>query len=187
MFLDSSVTVRADESGVAGVVLEWLFDEWFSATILLDYDLDRSRKFDPAETQEVYDHAFSNLGNFDYFTYISVGGSTTPAAEVREFAVSVREHRVAYSFFVPFPVPYRNGTAEFAVAVYDRTFFCDVAYAEVDGVSLEAPSGTSISYSIKKDETVSITYDNAVIGASRDDTAYSGIAHPDQIHIVVRR
>ena len=61
LFFDVQLTVRAGTKGVEGVTLAWTFDKWFSASILLDYDVDGDRWFDETETQSVFDQAFSAL------------------------------------------------------------------------------------------------------------------------------
>ena len=187
MFLDATITVRADQSGVSGVVLAWEFDEWFSSSILLDYDLDKNRRFSAGETADVYENAFSNLENFDYFPYFTVDGDTTAATEVSEFSVKAHENRIIYSFFVPFSVPFSSDRLGFSVAVYDPSFFCDVAYAKDDRVALQAPTEFSLDHEIRTDKSVTISYNNTVIGAGREDSRYTGVAHPDRVEIVVRR
>lgn len=187
MFLDASLTVRADETGVSGVYVEWRFDQWFSSSILVDYDLDRNRKFDATETADVHDHAFQNLRNFGFFTFFGTGARAVGTEEVSEFAVRVEENRVIYRFFAPFDLPFNSDSLEFSVASYDPTFFCDVAYEEESPVGIDAPSGVSIDYSIRTDRDVEITYSNAVVGNGRGEQSYSGVAHPKRVHIVLSK
>ncbi len=187
MFLDAGVTVRANEQGVTGIVVEWAFDVWFSASILMDFDFDNNGKFDDYETSEIYDLAFSNLINYDYFTYFTVEGEMIPAMEVTDFSVRAENDTLIYTFFIPFPVPFEDGAAEFSVAVYDETFFCDVAYVESETARFEGPENVQMDYTIGVDKGITIEYDNAIVGNGRSGEVYTGISHPDSIRVLLKK
>jgi ABC-type uncharacterized transport system substrate-binding protein len=187
MFLDAGVTVRADRQGVQGVVVEWEFDVWFSASIIMDFDFNGDGEFDEYETSEIRDLAFSNLINYNYFTYFTVGNDTIPASDVSEFSVRKNEDRIIYTFFIPFSVPFEGNTAKFSVAVYDKTFFCDVAYMDSQAARYEGPAGFEMDYEIGVDEGITIYYDNAIVGNGRTGETYSGESHPDSVRIVLKK
>jgi len=187
MFLDAGITVRANEKGVTGIHVSWEFDVWFSASIIMDFDFDENGKFDDYETSEIYDLAFSNLENYDYFTYFTADAGMIPASEVSEFSVRKDEDKIIYDFFIPFEVPFSEDRAKFSVAVYDKTFFCDVAYVGDRTAFLEGPSGMKMEYTIGEDEDITIEYDNAIVGNGRTGEIYSGVTHPDSIRIVVTK
>ena len=187
MFLDAAVTVRANERGVTGVLVEWEFDVWFSASILMDFDFDNNKKFDDYETSEIYDLAFSNLINYNYFTYFTVDDEMIPASEVTEFSVRAEKDKIVYTFFIPFSVPFEQGAAEFSVAVYDKTFFCDVAYVESETARFEGPGNMEMDYTIGVDKGITIEYDNAIVGNGRSGEVYTGVSHPDSIRVVLKK
>jgi ABC-type uncharacterized transport system substrate-binding protein len=187
MFLDAAVTVRADEGGVTGVEVEWEFDVWFSSSIMMDFDFDGNGTFDEYETSEIRDLAFSNLINYDYFTYFKIDGRMIPASEVSEFSVRPDKDRIIYTFFIPFDVPFRGNSTEFSVAVYDKTFFCDVAYVEDQTARFDGPESVEMNYTIGVDKGITIEYDNAIVGNGRTGEVYTGISHPDSIRIQLKK
>lgn len=127
LFMEARYELDMGISGMRGFWVEWTFDQYFTGSIMMDYDLDRNRRFDEAETREVEVNAFSNLENFNYFTFVAEGDSHRGVTEVREFDVRFESQSLVYRFYVPYSVPAGrlNG---FTLAGYDPTFFCALSY-----------------------------------------------------------
>ncbi len=67
MFIDTEMAVLLSGSTLAGLEITWYFDSMFTAAITTDFDCDRNGVFSPAETEQVFQNAFSNLESSDYF------------------------------------------------------------------------------------------------------------------------
>lgn len=118
--------VEFEDDSVKGVWMEWEFDEYFSADIILSYDLDEDSNFTREETDDIYNNAFISLKDYDYFTYIREGERRWSPKEVENFSVDINNENVIYKFFVPLNIESRT----FSLAVYDFTYFCAVFYQE---------------------------------------------------------
>jgi ABC-type uncharacterized transport system substrate-binding protein len=90
LFMEARYELDMGSSGMRGFWVEWTFDQYFTGSIMMDYDLDRNRRFDEAETLDVEANAFSNLENFNYFTFVAEDGSHRGVTEVLRSLLSAR-------------------------------------------------------------------------------------------------
>lgn len=133
MYLSSQEEFVWEGANLSGCWVEWTFDRFFSADIIQAYDADGNGSFSAAETKKVHDGAFINLKNYYYFTFIRQGGKRTNPAGVSRFAVTQKNGVMNYRFFIDLS---KTAPGEIAVAVYDYTFFCDIAYPDEAPVKL---------------------------------------------------
>lgn len=119
-------SVEFENDRVNGIWMEWEFDEYFSADIILSYDIDNDSVFNKVETDDIYNNAFISLKDYDYFTYIREGDNRWSPKDVSDFSVEILNDSVIYRFFLPVKVESRT----FYLAVYDFTYFCAVFYQE---------------------------------------------------------
>ncbi len=187
VFMDTQVEFRFGEKGLEGFWVEWLFDEIFSAGIKMDFDLDYNNAFSEPEIKELEKGAFSNLKNYDYFTYVTVGDDKHPVREVSSFHAELRKNRLVYRFFVPYTVHADIKARTLRVAVYDKSFYCDIAFQKRHPVQLTGGDLFKISHSIQQDQEYIINYDNSFQTATRDGAIYDGITNPYEIHLSFRR
>jgi len=118
---------------LSGVHIDWAFDPYFSADIIRGFDSNGDGKFDPDETQAVYDNAFQNLKNYHFFTFIRQGSRRTNPASVKDFSVSQKSGTLHYRFFVDLSA-YRG---ELSLSLYDYTYYCAIDYAKERAVILK--------------------------------------------------
>jgi ABC-type uncharacterized transport system substrate-binding protein len=170
-------------SALSGAFLDWAFDAYFSADIIRGYDANKDGRFDKAETQAVYDHAFQNLKNYYYFTFIRQGDARSNPKAVSQFSIYQKSGTVHYRFFIDLSV-YKG---DVWIAVYDYTYFCAIDYGATPVAfdcdkSLVAPS-----YSIAENKKYPVYYNPA--GAASDNTIYytwkQGLItyYPREIHL----
>lgn len=126
VFIENSVQVVFDNSGMTGVRLQWTLDEMFSNVIITDCDADGNSTLSAAEKKKVEKTYFQNLATYDYFTHIRIDGTAAQITSAENFQVSIREARVMYSFFVPCRVPATQQQKKVVIGIYDNTYYCDV-------------------------------------------------------------
>ena len=148
VFIDTKITVRFDDKGITGFQITWLFDEMFSSMIIGDFDENRDGTFSKREIENIREGAFSNLKNFHYFTYISVNEKGCSFSSVTEFTAAIHGERLIYRFFIPCIISLGGEEKMVKVAAYDETFYCDIAFAETDPVSLQNSNGYTVRYEI---------------------------------------
>lgn len=157
MLLHSRTTFDFEYDKLKGVWLEWEFDAYFSADIIMSYDINSDGIFDIEETIDVYNNAFISLEDYGYFTYIRVGDKRNSAKEVKEFSVfTSNDESVVYKFYIDL----KHITAkEFYLSVYDFTYFCACFYQEEAPVVFSNPGKLTPTYEIKKDNDTPIYFD----------------------------
>jgi ABC-type uncharacterized transport system substrate-binding protein len=133
IFIDAAVDFHFDSEKLTGIQVYWLFDEFFTASIVQGFDTNGDKKFSNDEIQSIRDNAFQNLRNYDYFTFFkSVNGSES-AKEALYFKAALSEDgRLLYTFFVPFTLAFNQHEQSLTISMYDPTFYADVYFPEND-------------------------------------------------------
>lgn len=186
MFFSSRAEFEWDGEQLNGVWLEWTFDAFFSADILMGYDLDSNGLFNTAETQKVYSGAFVNLQKYYFFTFIRQGARRYSPDSVERFSVINRNGRVSYRFFID--LSDSRPDQDLYLAVYDYTFFCNVEYPESEPVVLRYdPQVVRPAWTIVENKSFPVYYNPR--GAIDDTRVYyeykEGLAvyYPREIRI----
>ncbi len=178
MFIDTRLKVELDGNILKRLEITWYFDPMFTASIVGDFDSDKNGVFTPDETEEVREYAFSNLENYDYFTFLELENTTHVPQKIEDFRVFVENGQLVYRFSIPFDLPISDKS--FSVAIYDDTYFCDILYHEENPVEF---SGTRpADWGIVENRNMSINYGGPV-SVSRDGKEYSGTAYPQQLQV----
>ena len=185
MFIDMKLTPVFSEEGFEGVQVNWLFDMVFTGSVLMDNGIGWTDSFTDEQMEIIRDTSFINLLNYNYFTYFNAGGKINRAANFSDFKAFMSENRLGYDFFLPYEGD-RSKASEIRIAVYDDTFFCDIAFKESDPVALRVPEGKNIEWELSKKTDAPIFYDNTAQMVSRDGAEYSGQAFPIELVLTVR-
>jgi len=157
VFVDAELTIVFDEKGLAGFRQRWLFDEMFSSTMLSNFDKDSDHMLNVHEIGEIKKGGFNNLRNYGYFTHILIDGTLFDVDYVTEFSAEVQENKLIYTFFVPCHVAAGDQVKQVIVAVFDETYYTDVALVP-DSLSCEGGSAFVVAYDIKRIKEFSFYY-----------------------------
>lgn len=128
VFLDNSVVAAFNENGLQEFCMRWEFDDMFSAMISEQHDKNGDGVFDENETRLLKSKAFDNLENFHYFTYLSIKGKVLPIQNVTRFKAFLESEKLVYTFRIQCPIAWKDLKPGLSVAVYDSTYFIDVAW-----------------------------------------------------------
>jgi ABC-type uncharacterized transport system substrate-binding protein len=163
VFIDSRVTFVFDAGKVTALRLNWVFDDVFSDSLLVQFDADGDGTFDKLESNAVGEGVLPNLKMFNYFTYIWVDGKQLDPIDPTEFVATADDnHVVTFQMKVPLPQPVDPRTAALATEIYDREYYVQVELAQDDPVSLEnagdLPCGATV-----RDDTESAYFGGYVI------------------------
>ena len=184
--LDARLEFEFDGTECRGFWVEWNFDPFFSATVIGDFDANRNGRFEDSEIRRVHDGAFINLRKYGFFTLIRRGSRRISPESVESFKAEIRDSRLVYRFFVS--LAGKGFGQDFAVAVFDTTYYCAVRYAP-DAVSFvqRSPGAAVPSYAREVNRSFPVYYNPA--GGAADGTTYSewkpGLqtAYPEEIHV----
>lgn len=168
MYLSSSEEFVWKGAKLDGCWIEWTFDRFFSADIIQGFDADGNGTFNAAENKAVYDGAFINLKNYYYFTFIRQGKARTNPQTVSQFTVRQKEGILSYRFYVDLS---KTASGDLALAIYDYTFFCDIAYPETTPVKLTYdPAVVKPTFTIEENREYPVYYNP--LGPIDDTTVY---------------
>lgn len=170
VWISGALIINFDEQGMSGFRQEWVMDEMFSAMLIHDHDKNMNKKFEPAEVKDLYENAFTNLKNFDFFTRVKIDGKTFAVKYVKDFDAMIIKDIVVYHFFVPCHIKADKKDKEIRIAVYDESFYTNFTILK-DQVFLENASGYDCRYEIKK---------------NKDDAFYYGQVYPEEIILKFR-
>ncbi len=182
MFIDTRLEVRLSGDCLDGLEITWYFDPMFTASIMNDWDSNGNGSFSSSEIDRIYENAFSNLADFDYFTYISTGSTTLSPSVVEDFTVYMEGQILAYRFFVPVDMQVCDGC--FSVAIYDHTYYCDILYSPDSPIVLTGPGSDDASFQIVENQNIEILY-GGTVSVSRDGRSYTGMAYPQQVVVTL--
>ncbi|MFW5807667.1 MAG: DUF1007 family protein [Spirochaetota bacterium] len=138
VFINNSIEIICSDTGVRGIRNVWEFDEIFSRSIIDDYDLDRSGTFSEKERKDVYDNAFINIKNFNFYTHVHCRGKEISHEAVTDFVPHISDGKLIYEFIVPLDLSVGPGD-HLDVCVYDDSYF--IAFTEPDGKVLVKNTG----------------------------------------------
>jgi ABC-type uncharacterized transport system substrate-binding protein len=182
--LTSHVEIVCSGNRCEGCRFEWKFDDFFSGSVIREFDKNKDGFFDAKEIKNIYNQAFINLKNYGYFVFLRKGFERKNPDKVTDFSAWQKNGVLYYSFFVPFEkLKYDD---DFYVAVFDRSFYCAVVYTDKD-VSVMQKSGEAPNYELSVNKKYPVYYNP--LGSAEDLTIYKkwkpGLetAYPDEIHI----
>ena len=157
VFLYSTVKVVFDEKGLAGVQVNWVFDEMFSSMMILDFDKNGNGRFEPSEIASVKKGGFENLRQFDYFVHIKIEGKPFKVKYVTDFLAEISKGKMAYRFFVPCHVRAAESSKEVKLSIYDATFYSSVFLGK-SPVTYENRQFYEVEYVIEKNKMEAYYY-----------------------------
>jgi ABC-type uncharacterized transport system substrate-binding protein len=102
IWIDVTYAPVISDGVLTSLRIEWLFDEWYSAGYLADFDANRDRRFDDAEVRGIYENAFRHLDELDYFTFAEDLNGPLDIGQARDFTADVRDGRLVYQFTLDF-------------------------------------------------------------------------------------
>ena len=118
----------------------WRFDEFFSSTVLLEFDDDTDLILDESERDTVADVVSESIAEFGYFQRIDVGGRDIPVRPVKDMKVIFQDGQMIL-FFTSEPAEPIAVTDQPVFNVYDPTFYTAIEFYSENEMVLEgAPS-----------------------------------------------
>jgi ABC-type uncharacterized transport system substrate-binding protein len=144
-FIINQYEVIVDSSGFESVTVHWEFDEMFSESLILDFDLNHNRIFEPDEVNTIYNTAFINLKNYDYFLDVKIDGDIFTIETVKHFNVKVSDNNVIYEFSF-FPISEGNNQInKLQLMCYDPSYYIMVSTYQDTGLTIVNNSGNVCS------------------------------------------
>jgi ABC-type uncharacterized transport system substrate-binding protein len=159
VFAECGLALVFDDSGLAAVRQTWVFDEFYSAMVLMDLGLALSDDLDEAARKRVRAYTFDTLKPYDYFTRIRVDGERVAISDPRSFAARVHEGRLVFEFEIAAPVPALEETRLVTMAVYDESFYSFMDFPPLEVVMEGAAEDFDITWEDRDQTTERYYYD----------------------------
>jgi ABC-type uncharacterized transport system substrate-binding protein len=158
VFVTSKVTVLFDDGRVTGLRLDWLFDDFFSAQLLADFDADGDGRFDETEMAALHDGAFVSLRDYGWFTHLYLDGAAQDSPEPLDFQAIAEGEYVRYRFELPLGSPIDPAATRFEVAIYDQEYYVELLLDGAAPVAFEnAPPACRVT--VVEDEAHAYYFD----------------------------
>ena len=136
----------APDGSVSGVRHIWTFDDMFSAFATQGLAQKAKGVFTREELAPLAEVNITSLKEFDYFTFLKVGGKNAPFAAPKDYWLEYQDSSLILHFTLPLQTPLKAKSLD--IEVYDPSYYVDFAFAEKDAVSLAgAPAACKVSAS----------------------------------------
>jgi ABC-type uncharacterized transport system substrate-binding protein len=119
----------------------WIFDDAFSSTVLVEFDTNQDLKLDAAELKEVQNTIVNSIGEYNYFQKIRDNGADVKMARPPNLTASMDDQTlvIAFDSAPEKPLPLR-GQAVFGI--YDPTFYTAIDFeTDADLKTTGLPAG----------------------------------------------
>lgn len=137
-WIDIATRVVLDDQGrITSIEQEWLFDEIYSAFVIEDTQGSVSKE----ALNDLARNNLSNLRAHDYFTEVRQAGEKVALGTVEQWASEMREGRLWMSFTVPMRTPVDPRAGHIRYAVFDPSYWVEMAYADGDTARIVSATG----------------------------------------------
>ena len=128
VWIDVSVELRFQDNVLQGLRVVWLFDEYYSAFAVQDFDANGNKQLDREELA-ILENSHEGLKDYSYFTHLKVGDlvlENVKVEVVENFTAEMNGDRLQYAFYVPVPGNLDPRKTTFGVGFYDETYYIDL-------------------------------------------------------------
>jgi ABC-type uncharacterized transport system substrate-binding protein len=140
VFIDYQANFIFNQKGLSGVKLKWIFDEFYSASLLRDYDQKHDKSLSVSEVKRLQKEAFAAIANYNYFCDLRLNKKVFVIRSITDFNAAVENNRLIYVFFIPCQIIAKQNGQEIRLALYDSTYYISIALKNVNAVSITNPA-----------------------------------------------
>lgn len=147
VFVDAKAEIVFDGEGrIAALRNIWQFDEAFTAFAVQGLDADNDGKLTDDELKPLAKVNIDSLKEFDFFTWLTVGGTSFKFVTPTEYWLEFHGSRLTLFYTLPLETPAKVGPKT-TIEVFDPEYFVAFTFIKKDPVRLDgAPAGCSAVY-----------------------------------------
>ena len=161
IFVDSRLEVIGGADGnVQELRNVWRFDEVFSSSVLLDFDKNSDLKLDEEELAELGETMRTSLGDYHYFTTLTVNGAPIGVQKPDVIHVSLNEGQILVFFAVKpdKPMPLKG---RLTFGVYDPTMYTAIDFPTDKDLVAEGPAFAKCQHKVVRPDPDEVLSQNS--------------------------
>jgi ABC-type uncharacterized transport system substrate-binding protein len=165
-WIDMTSQLQIDgQKRLIGLHLSWLFDEFYSATIL-----DDAKANGHSVNQELTlfgQDTLTNLATENYLNRMTLNGQKVHFGQGRDVHTRWQEGQIRLDYYLPLEPPVSLAGKRLQFAIYDSTYYVEMLHHQVDAIQLQGdgakgcqrqlvppnPTDEQQSYAISLDKT----------------------------------
>ena len=127
--------------------LSWLFDEFYSATILDDA---KAAGHSVAQELELFGHdTITNLATENYLNRMTLDGQKVSFGRVSKYHTQLEEGRIRFDYTLPLKQPLSLSHHQLVFAIYDSTYYVEMLHQKAEAIRLTGPGATGCQRSLR--------------------------------------
>lgn len=159
IFIVQRLNLTFDDKGLAGIGVNWLFDDMFTSMILEDHDRNANGRLEPSEIKTVKAQAFDYIAEFNYFVFITIGNRPFMVKFIQDFNASLSDGKLIYEFFIPCHVTAIDTPKKIKISTYDPSYYSAIFFAAKGPVALTDADAYEIKAATREDPDTKIYFD----------------------------
>jgi ABC-type uncharacterized transport system substrate-binding protein len=150
-WIDVTSTPVFDAQGQITAIREhWLFDIYYTALSLPDFDANHNKKLDPEELLTLADDNLRNLKYYSYFTYLEADGKPVSFVKASDISSTLEDGRIGMKFTITPKTPLNPHTHKINYRIYDPSYYVSMQHVKKDPIQLEG--GGTCRYDLMRPE-----------------------------------
>lgn len=136
MWIKGRLIPEIGPEGLESVHVIWDIDEMTSASLILDYDVNRNGVLEPKEITALGRGAFEHLIEAEYYLIVEIRNMRAMPCPATGFTASINSGHLIYDFHVPLEIPIRwNDLKDVTLYLFDQTYFIDFNLENTSNIS----------------------------------------------------
>jgi ABC-type uncharacterized transport system substrate-binding protein len=159
IFIVQRLNLAFDDKGLAGIGVNWLFDDMFTSMILEDHDRNGNGRLEPSEVKTIKAQAFDYIAEFNYFVFVKIEGKPFAVKFIKDFNARLSNSKMIYEFFIPCHVSAIDTPKKIKISTYDPSYYSAIFFAANGPVSLTDSDAFEIKAATREDPDTKIYFD----------------------------
>jgi ABC-type uncharacterized transport system substrate-binding protein len=159
IFIVQRLNLAFDEKGLAGIGVNWLFDDMFTSMILEDHDRNGNGLLEPSEVKTIKAQAFDYIAEFNYFVFVKIEDKPFEVKFIKDFSARLSKGKMIYEFFIPCHVSAIDTPKKIKISTYDPSYYSAIFFAAKGPVALANAEAYEIKAATREDPDTKIYFD----------------------------
>lgn len=145
-----SQLVLNEQGKVAAIMIDWKFDEYYTASAIQGLDTNKDGKYQPKELHALAAENIAALKEYSYFTRIKVNGKKVKSGTITTFRSEHKKGLLHLIFTLPLKTPVNVRQTTLTYLMYDPSFYISVLPTVKTPVTLPQALLKDCRYVVKK-------------------------------------